>query len=74
MQKELLWLCSVQSKRHENGYLGAGVGVRQSQLTPRHVVLFQALQEPGDVQAQAAHNLTHKLIADAGDVGGLLDL
>ena len=58
----------------ELAHLGAGVGVRKTQLTPGHVMLLQALQEPGDVQAQAAHNLAHKLVADTWNVGGLLNL
>ncbi len=48
--------------------------MRQAELTAGHVMLLQALEEAGDVQAQAAHDLAHKLVADAGDVGGLLDL
>ena len=55
-------------------HLGAGVGVGQAELAPGHVMLLQVLEEAGDVQAQAAHNLGHELIAHAGNVSGLLDL
>lgn len=48
--------------------------MRKTQLTSGHVMLLQALQESGDVQAQAAHNLAHKLVADTWNVGGLLNL
>ena len=48
--------------------------MREAELAAIHVVLLQALEEAGDVQAQAAHDLPHKLVADAGDVRGLLHL
>ena len=62
--------CSTRQIAH----LGTGVGVRKAELTPGHVMLFQTLEEAGDVQAQAAHDLAHKLVADAWDVGVFLDL
>ena len=64
----------ILQQQKQKTHLGAGVGVRKAELTPGHVMLFQALEEPGDVQSQAAHDLAHKLVADAWDVCRLLDL